>query len=133
MWLDFIESLHDRVKDKYSGVQYIVAPASRCDPSLFQDIVRLGRNAYFILRVPFSAIEALHGRVFDLVDQPNSESGINDATESFGFSFVRVPTVQSAVKRTRKELTVELREFIAPAPDCRAMGRSGLEPGTYGL
>ncbi len=121
MGMDFIESLHDRVKAKLSGTVYLVAPASRCERSLATEIVKLGRNTYFILRVPFSAIELLNGRRFEVLDQPTSETAVNDAVEAFGFSFVRVPEVQASSSRTAVGLHVELKSLM----------RGGLDPEDF--
>jgi DNA modification methylase len=66
MGREYIESLDARLRSKVSGPIYIIAPVSHCDPGLFEDVVTLDESSYFILRVPYSVIEALHAREFEL-------------------------------------------------------------------
>jgi DNA modification methylase len=99
MGLDYIESLHERVGNKVNGPLYIIAPASACDPSLFQDIVQLGNVTYYVLRIPYSVIEALHGRGFQGIDQPTSMSDVNDGLNSYGFDFMQPPTAEVIYER----------------------------------
>jgi len=85
MGLEYIESLHERVKKKLTGTMYVVVPDSRCDPGLFVSLVKFERLTVFILRVPYSVIEALHDREFRLIDQPATLSDVNDALDAYGF------------------------------------------------
>jgi DNA modification methylase len=117
----YIMSLHERIKSKVSGEVYIIAPVSACDPTLFEDLVTLDENTYFVLRVPYSVIEALHGRGFELLSQPGSLDELNDAMDSFGFDFVEVPEAKIAYARAKTELRVEVKEFR----------RGGLDPDDF--
>jgi DNA modification methylase len=121
MGSDFVESLHERIKTKVTGPVCLVAPASRCEAGLFEDLIKLGRNVYFILRVPYSVIEALHGKPFQLVDQPTSKEAVNDAIESFGFSFIQKPQAETVTTRSSNGLRVELQSFR----------RGGLDPDDF--
>src|SRR5207248_603752 len=56
----YIESLHERIGDRVDKAVYVIVPDARCDPGLFEDILRFSSTAYFLLRVPYSVIEALH-------------------------------------------------------------------------
>ena len=117
----YIEDLHDRLKSKLSGAVYVVVPVSACDPGLFEDVIRLGENVYFILRVPYSVIEALHGRDFQVPPQPSSLAEVNDALDSFGFDFVQPPEVEVSYRRTQKALKVAVGSFA----------RGGLDPDDF--
>ena len=96
MGREYIDSLHSRLKGKHAGAFYIVAPVSHCDPGLFEDVITIGRIMFFVLRVPYSVIEALHGRRFQLIDQPFSEKLLNDPMEAFGFDFMQMPDVDAS-------------------------------------
>jgi DNA modification methylase len=117
----YIEDLHDRLKSKVSGAVYVVVPVSACDPGLFEDVIRLDENVYFVLRVPYSVIEALHGRDFKVPPQPSSLAEVNDALDSFGFDFVQPPEVEVSYRRTQKALKVSVTSFA----------RGGLDPDDF--
>ncbi len=121
MGRSYIESLHERIKAKASGEVYVIAPVSACDPSLFEDVITLDENTYFILRVPYSVIEALHGRDFDLLAQPGSFDELNDAIDSFGFDFVEPPEVKVGYATKDGKLRAEVAEFR----------RGGLDPDDF--
>lgn len=121
MGREYIESLHERIKGKISGEVYVIAPVSACDPALFEDVVALDENTYFILRVPYSVIEALHGRDFELFSQPGSFDQLNDAIDSFGFDFVELPEVKVSYARANNNLRAEVTEFR----------RGGLDPDDF--
>jgi 16S rRNA G966 N2-methylase RsmD len=117
----YIESLHQRLSLKVSGEVYVIAPMSACDPALFEDVITLGENTYFVLRVPYSAIEALHGRDFEPPSQPGSSKELNDAIDSFGFDFVELPEAKLTYTQGKDSLQVEIEEFR----------RGGLDPDDF--
>lgn len=91
--VEYLESLHERLKGKVSGAVFVVVPITHCDPGLFADVFPIGKILFFVLRVPYSAIEAIHGRPFKMLDQPFSEADLNDPVDTFGFDFVQLPEV----------------------------------------
>lgn len=121
MGRDYIESLHERIKTKVSGAVYVITPVSACDPGLFEDVIRLDENVYFILRIPYSVIEALHGRDFELLTQPSSFDELNDAIDSFGFDFVEPPDVEVSYRRGKGKLRAQIKTFR----------RGGLDPDEF--
>ncbi|MGN6187888.1 MAG: site-specific DNA-methyltransferase [Conexibacter sp.] len=118
MGREYIESLAGRLKGKVTGEVYVVAPVTACDPGLFEDVVVVGKMTFFILRVPYSVIEALHGRRFKLLDQPFSEQMLNDPMEAFGFDFMQLPEVDVTYGKTATELQGTVSSFM----------RGGLDP-----
>src|SRR5205823_5360880 len=112
MGMEYIESLAHRLKGKVSGAVYIVAPVTACDPGLFEDVVTVDNLTFFILRVPYSVIEALHGRRFQPLDQPFSELLVNDPMETFGFDFVQVPDADARYVRNGEHVHGVLRSFM---------------------
>jgi DNA modification methylase len=122
MGRDYIESLHGRLKGKHAGPFYIVAPVSHCDPGLFEDVISIGRITFFVLRVPYSVIEVLHGRRFQAIEQPFSENQLNDWTEAFGFDFMQMPEVNTAYSRDGTVLRGTIASFM----------RGGLDPDDFG-
>ena len=96
MGVEYLESLHERLKGKVSGAVFVIVPITHCDPGLFADVFPLGRMLFFVLRVPYSAIEAIHGRPFKVLDQPFSQADLNDPVDTFGFDFMQVPEVKLA-------------------------------------
>ena len=121
MGREYIESLHGRLKGKVTGEVYVVAPVTACDPGLFEDVVAIEKMTFFILRVPYSVIEALHGRRFKLLDQPFSEQMLNDPMDTFGFDFMQLPEVKSSYSKT----ATHVRGFIAK------FMRGGLDPDEH--
>jgi DNA modification methylase len=121
MGREYIDSVHKRLKSKVSGAIYLVAPFSACDPGLFENVIPLDENIYFILRVPYSVIAALHGRDFQLPPQACSEDEVNDALDSFGFDFVQPPELEVTYRRTRERLKAEIKTFA----------RGGLDPDEF--
>lgn len=121
MGMAYIESLAQRLKGKASGVVYIVAPVTACDPGLFEDVVTVGKLTFFILRVPYSVIEVLHGRRFQPLDQPFSAELVNDPMETFGFDFVVLPDVDVRYVRNSGKLHAVVRSFM----------RGGMDPDDF--
>lgn len=116
--LGYVESLHERVKDKVDQAFYIIVPDSRCDPSVFEDVIAHGSTTYFLLRVPYSVIEALYGRDFKQLSQPAALAEVNDALDSYGFEFMELPEAQLRVTAGDSATTVEVQSFY----------RGGLDP-----
>jgi DNA modification methylase len=121
MGKDYIRSLHSRLKGKVSGSAYIIVPTAACDPGLFEDVLTIERITYFILRVPYSVIEVLHGRRFKLPDQPFSEKLVNDPMDTFGFDFMQLPEADVRYVRNRGMLYGVVRSFM----------RGGLDPDDF--
>jgi len=121
MGLEYIQSLHERVKKKLTGTMYVVAPDSRCDPGLFVSLVKFQRLTVFILRVPYSVIEALHDREFRLIDQPAKLSDVNDALDAYGFDFVQPPEVEAKFWRSAGYVRGRVDSFM----------RGGLDPDDF--
>lgn len=121
MGREYIESLHGRLNGKVSGEVYVVAPVTACDPGLFEDVVAIDKLTFVILRVPYSVIEALHGRRFKLLDQPFSAEMVNDPMDTFGFDFVQLPEVDVSYARTKTALNGRIRSFM----------RGGLDPDDF--
>jgi site-specific DNA-methyltransferase (adenine-specific)/adenine-specific DNA-methyltransferase len=118
----YIESVAGRLKGKVTGEVYVVAPVTACDPGLFEDVVVVDKLTFFILRVPYSVIEALHGRRFKPLDQPFSEQMLNDPMETFGFDFMQLPEVQANYRRTTTHVQGTITSFM----------RGGLDPDDFG-
>jgi len=121
MGREYLASLAGRLNGKVSGEFYVVAPVTACDPGLFEDVVVLGKITFFLLRVPYSVIEALHGRQFKLLDQPFSAEMVNDPMDTFGFDFVQPPEVEVNYRRTRTDFTGTIKAFM----------RGGLDPDEF--
>jgi site-specific DNA-methyltransferase (adenine-specific)/adenine-specific DNA-methyltransferase len=119
--LEYLESLHERVAKLLTGSLYVVVPDSRCDPGLFVSLVTFEQLTIFILRVPYSVIEALHDRAFSLIDQPASLSDVNDALDAYGFDFVQPPDVGARFWRSKGKITGRIDTFA----------RGGLDPDDF--
>ena len=117
MGRDYIESLHGRLKGKVTGEGYVIAPVTACDPGLFEDVVVVEKITFFILRVPYSVIEALHGRRFKLLDQPYSAEMVNDPMDTFGFDFVQLPEVDVRYTKSKTTFTGSIRSFMCGGLD----------------
>jgi site-specific DNA-methyltransferase (adenine-specific)/adenine-specific DNA-methyltransferase len=128
----YVESLHERIGSRVDRAVYVVVPDARCDPGLFEDILTFGSTSYFLLRVPYSVIEALHDRSFQLLGQPSALDQVNDALESYGFDFIQLPEAALGVKERRDGLTITLKHFhrggLDPddIPDLKDKGRGDL-------
>jgi DNA modification methylase len=121
MGREYVESLAGRLKGKVPGEVYIVAPVTACDPGLFEDVVTVGNLTFFVLRVPYSVIEALHGRRFKLLDQPFSEQMLNDPMDTFGFDFMQLPELRVNYAKTKTHLQGVVTSFM----------RGGLDPDDF--
>lgn len=118
----YIESLHERIGARVDQAVYVVVPDARCDPGLFEDLLRFGSTSYFLLRVPYSVIEALHDRSFKLIGQPSALDQVNDALDAYGFDFIQLPESDLSVKATKNKLSVQVKNFH----------RGGLDPDDVG-
>ncbi len=121
MGREYVESLHKRLKGKITGSAYVVVPVAACDPGLFEDVVTIEKITFFILRVPYSVIEVLHGRRFKLPGQPFSEELVNDPMDTFGFDFMQLPEADVRYVKNRGELFGVVRSFM----------RGGLDPDDF--
>ena len=54
----------------------------------------IGKSLFFILRVPYSVIEALHGRRFECSTSRSRRTLVNDPIDTFGFDFMQLPEVE---------------------------------------
>ncbi len=122
MGVDYLESLHERLKGKVSGAVFVIVPITHCDPGLFADVFPIGKILFFVLRVPYSAIEAIHGRPFKMLDQPFSEADLNDPVDTFGFDFMQLPEVDVRYVKSGDDLHVVVNSFK----------RGGLDPDDFG-
>lgn len=114
----YIETLHQRIGAQVDASVYVIVPDARCDPGMFQDILEHGSTRYFLLRVPYSVIELLHERDFQLTSQPFALNQVNDALDAYGFDFIDPPEADLAITAGDGKLTVEIAAF----------GRGGLDP-----
>jgi DNA modification methylase len=121
MGVEYLESLHERLKGKVSGAVFVVVPITQCDPGLFADVFPIGKMLFFVLRVPYSAIEAIHGRSFKVLDQPFSEADLNDPVDTFGFDFMQLPEVMARYVINGDRLHVVVNSFK----------RGGLDPDDF--
>lgn len=114
----YIETLHQRIGSQVDRSVYVIVPDARCDPGMFQDIIEHGMTRYFLLRVPYSVIELLHDRDFQLTSQPSALNQVNDALDAYGFDFVDPPEADLTIVPGSEILTVTLNRFW----------RGGLDP-----
>lgn len=121
MGREYIRTLHERIGSKVSGSVCVVTPVSACDPGLFEDIVQLESVSYFILRVPYSVIEALHDRGFEHIDQPASEDEVNDPLDAYGFDFIELPEVETRAAADGDVFHLHVEKFM----------RGGLDPDDF--
>ena len=121
MGVDYLESLHERLKGKVSGAVFVIVPITHCDPGLFADVFPIGKMLFFVLRVPYSAIAAIHGRPFKVLDQPFSEADLNDPVDTFGFDFIQLPEVDVRYVKNGDDLHVVINAFR----------RGGLDPDDF--
>lgn len=116
---EYIESLHERIGAKVSGPVYVIVPAANCD--LFRDLFEIGSCTYFVMQVPYSVIEALHDRAFQLIGQPVALAEVNDAIDSYGFDFIELPEAVVLYERDGGHLVGHISEFR----------RGGLDPDDF--
>ena len=114
----YIETLHERIGAQVDASVYVIVPDARCDPGMFQDIIELGATRYFLLRVPYSVIELLHDREFQMTSQPSALDQVNDALDAYGFDFIDLPEADLRIDLQTGGLLVEVKSFH----------RGGLDP-----
>lgn len=114
----YVESLHERIGSKVDRAVYVIVPDARCDPGLFEDLLVHGSTTYFLLRVPYSVIEALHEREFRLIGQPMTLAEVNDAVDAYGFDFVEPPEASLEINASDHTIVVRVASFY----------RGGLDP-----
>jgi DNA modification methylase len=114
----YIDTLHQRIGSQVDQSVYVIVPEARCDPGMFQDVVEHGATRYFLLRVPYSVIELLHERDFQLTSQPSALNQVNDALDAYGFDFIEPPEVDLTVDPSDANLSISIDAFR----------RGGLDP-----
>ena len=107
----YVESLHERIGGKVNETVYVIVPAAKCDPGLFEDILTFGSTRYFLLRVPYSVIEALHEGEFRPIGQPASAEEVNDALDAYGFDFIALPEADLKIVRVGDEMRIKIKSF----------------------
>ncbi len=111
----FLEDLHRHAGGRLRGGRvYIVAPSTRVD--FITDYEELDDVRYYFLKIPYQAIRELHRREFRKVRQPRSKSGVNTTDETIGFSFNRVPAVDSALTVEGDRVVLTIRSFSSEEP-----------------
>lgn len=91
--LDFLEELHENVKNNIGKRFYIIAPANAID--FISDYHEIDDVKYYFLKVPYQVIQELHKEQFKKFRQPQSKKKINDVEDAIGFHFTRQPDVKS--------------------------------------
>lgn len=111
----YVDDLHNALGDRVGRRFYIIAPAASV--RFLEDYLeRQGEHhpvRYFVLRIPYSVIDELHERGFTRLQQPISETAINETIDSVGFDFIQPPTVECNYRRIDDDLTVEITRFEA--------------------
>jgi len=121
MGIEYVQTLHERIAAQVNSVVYVIAPDSRCDPYLFENMITLDRLTYFVLRVPYSVIEALHDEEFRPIGQPFSVEEVNDALDAYGFDFMDLPEAKLTARRLKDSVRISIKEFR----------RGGLDPDVF--
>jgi site-specific DNA-methyltransferase (adenine-specific)/adenine-specific DNA-methyltransferase len=127
----YIDDLHAALGERVGRRFFIIAPAASV--RFLQDYLerRSARHPvqYFVLRIPYSVIDKLHERGFTRLQQPASETAVNETIDSVGFDFIQPPTVKCAYRRRGGDLTVEIKRFevesMTRGPD-NPVGRDAL-------
>lgn len=109
----YIDDVHAAVGDRVGRRFFIISPAASV--SFLQDYVeREGAShpvRYFVLRIPYSIIDELHERGFTRLQQPVSESSVNETIDSVGFDFIQPPVVDCVYRKVGDALSVEIKKF----------------------
>lgn len=106
----YIDNLEDTIGKKFGKRVFIIAPATRVD--FLETTVSRGGREYIILRVPYSIINELSlNKDFRKIEQPKSESDVNNTVEAVGFDFMRAPKVEVAYSKKGKDAVVEIKTF----------------------
>ncbi len=125
----FVDDLHKAIGHRIGRRFFIVAPAASV--RFLQDFIELPAPnhpvRYYILRIPYSVIEEMHRHGFTRLQQPISESSVNDTVDAFGFDFVRPPYVESEYTLTKSQVKVAIRNFGLEAMVRNGEGPMGLD------
>ncbi len=101
--IDFLEELHENLKNSIGRRFYIIAPANAID--FISDYYEIDNIRYYFLKVPYQVIQELHKEQFKKFRQPQSKNKINDVDNAVGFHFSRQPEVKS--KFTENDLVIQ--------------------------
>lgn len=125
----FISDIDNHVGKRMNGGRvYIVAPSTRVD--FITDYQEIGDTKYYFLKIPYQMIKELHQKPFQKFRQPQSKDGINALDESIGFSFNRIPTVESTITVSDNEVLLSINSFSSKEP---ASGRNAAEKEMTGF
>ncbi len=108
----YIDNIEETIGKKLGKKVYIIAPATRVD--FLETTVSRGNREYIILRVPYSLINELNiNKDFRKIEQPKSESDVNNTVEAVGFDFMRAPKVEVEYSKDGKDAIIEIRTFTS--------------------
>jgi len=109
IWLDYeyIKNIHSIIGKKIAKKFYIICPASKVD--FIEDVIKYDNVEYYILRVPYSIISALHKKPFDKIHQPVSEDDVNNTIDAVGFDFIQIPKVEVDYKKS--DYSIHIKTF----------------------
>lgn len=106
----YIDNLEETIGKKLGKRVFIIAPATRVD--FLETTVSRGGREYIILRVPYSIINELGiNKDFRKIEQPKSESDVNNTVEAVGFDFMRAPKVEVEYSKKGKDAIIEIKTF----------------------
>lgn len=125
----FISDIDNHVGKRMRGGRvYIVAPSTRVD--FIADYQEIGNNKYYFLKIPYQMIKELHQKPFQKFRQPQSKESINALDESIGFSFNRMPVVESSISTSNDGILLTIESFSSKEP---ASGRNASEKEMTGF
>jgi len=108
---DYLEQLHSNIGKKIGDRIYIIAPASYVD--FITNYHPIENVRYFFLKVPYQIIKELHKVQFKKFRQPQSKKNVNDLEDAIGFHFMKQPEVKTEVKISKKDVTVQIKQFFS--------------------
>ena len=82
------------------------------------------------MKIPYQMIKELHQKPFQKFRQPQSKEGINALDESIGFSFNRMPAVESTISASNDGVLLTIKSFSSKEP---ASGRNTAEKEMTGF
>jgi site-specific DNA-methyltransferase (adenine-specific)/adenine-specific DNA-methyltransferase len=106
----FIEDIHNILGERVGGRFFIIAPAAAVQ--FFEDYITKAKTKYFVLRIPYSIIEALYRHGFGKLKQPTSEIDVNDTIDAVGFDFIQMPRVECTYFSDKKKGQLTIGEGI---------------------
>lgn len=125
----FVQDISDHIRNRMHGSRvYIVAPSTRVD--FITDYQEIDDIKYYFLKIPYQMIKELHQKPFQKSRQPQSKEGINALDESIGFSFNRMPAVESEIRILENEIQLLIKSFSSKEP---ISGRSDAEKKLTGF